>query len=63
MRSGWRCCIAVTYSLEQGGVSVVVSRSSATSTASTPAAANSFTTSSSCFHVQARFQYFASAST
>jgi hypothetical protein len=35
----------------------------ATRTASTPASANSRTTSSSCFHVHCRFQYLASAST
>src|ERR1700752_2906582 len=63
MRSGCRCCISFTYSLVQGGVLVVVSRSSATSTASTPAVSNSLTTSSSCFQVQLRFQYLASAST
>ena len=32
MRSGWRFCIADTKSFEQGGVWMVVSRSSATST-------------------------------
>src|SRR6476469_4752287 len=63
MRSGWRDCIPFTYSLLQGGVAVVVSRSRATSTASTPALVNSATTSSSCFQVHARFQYLASAST
>src|ERR1041385_522497 len=62
-RSGCRNCIDLTYSLLHGGVPVVVSRSSATSTAWMLASANSLTTSSSCFHVHLRFQYLASAST
>ena len=37
----WRFCIAETKSFEQGGVLIVVSRSNATRTASTPASVNS----------------------
>ena len=47
IRFGCRFHIAWTYSLVTGGVAIVVSRSSATSTASTPASVKSFRTSSS----------------
>jgi len=46
-----------------GGEPVTDSMSKATSIASTPKRLNSAMTSSSLFHVHARFQYFASAST
>ena len=63
IRCGCRFHIAWTYSLVTGGVAIVVSRSSATSTASTPASVKSFRTSSSLLPTHCRFQYFASAST
>ncbi len=63
IRFGWRFHMACTYSLVTGGVLIVVSRSSATSSASTPASVKSFNTSSSVFAVHPRLQYFASAST
>src|SRR2546427_6062389 len=58
MRSGCRRHIAFTYSLVTGGVPIVVSRSSATRTACTPASVKSLMTWSSSLAVQRRFPYF-----
>src|SRR5215831_7000789 len=60
---GLRSRTSATYWLVHGGAPVTDSMSNATSIASTPAFLNSSMTSVSLFQVQARFQYFANAST